>query len=86
MPGLPEVVESGQTDTAAETRQETGLGVPELAALSEILGDREVRYEDCHRKRARKTEVGTPQGSAASPSIWLMGINDMLVQLESTEN
>lgn len=62
--------------------QAAGLGDSELAALKQILTEREVRYEDGHRKRTRKPRVGTPQGSAASPSIWLMGVNDLLVRLE----
>lgn len=52
-----------------------------LEAVRQLLIDREIQYETGAGTLRRKSEIGCPQGGRASPGLWRIGMNDMLVNL-----
>ena len=62
------------------------LDESELAAAKELLMNRTVTYDDGCRRIRRNTETGCPQGSCASPELWLAGVNDLLKLLSMQAN
>lgn len=65
---------------------DAGLDENELEGAKELLMNRTVHYDDGCRRLTRKAETGCPQGSCASPELWLIGLNDMLKTLSARPN
>lgn len=49
-----------------------------ICPVKELLLNRSVTYEDGCRRIERQVQVGCPQGSASSPLIWRIGMEDLL--------
>ena len=53
-----------------------------IRALKEILIDRETEFDTSIRAVRRISKIGCPQDGKASPTIWLIAMNDLLIKLE----
>lgn len=54
-----------------------------IKAAKELLSEREVRYESSIGLLKRTSQIGCPQGGKASPTLWNIGMNDLLINLNS---
>lgn len=56
-----------------------------LLAMRQLLNNREIIFESSRESFKRRTKIGCPQGGKASPCIWLIGMNDLLNDLDKLE-
>lgn len=64
----------------------SGIEGSYLELTRQLLIDREIEYDGSEVKWKRETKIGCPQGGMASPSLWVYGMNDLLVKLNKTNN
>lgn len=57
-----------------------------MKVIEQLQNRRNVKYNCCRDgPKVRTTGKGCPQGGKASPKLWLIGMNDLLENLESNE-